>query len=432
MQIQLEVAALVTLILTVLASIVAITRYVTQLQFKMRQENLEVEKERLERKYLDLDAKYRDLAGEITKAKMVGTAILMKKMEIDQDLASVMNVMRAQAGSVFIPLRSQSSTEPLGLVFLSIQPFDAKAKSLKRRIIPLQSLAGRCYGTGIPYVVSNSKQDPEHYDKADRVSGFYTEDVLSYPLRCQGEIIGVLQLLNKQGPDRFSDDDIANVEPFAQALAVKVMDLVQDPDTLEILGITPDRKAEYATVMFCDLTHSAILFQEMGTPAAIQHINEYFEKICDIAFDYGATVDKYIGDGVIFRFNVPRPLKDHHLRAVEAALQMRASFEKLKQDWIAIGDLVSSMFLRVGIAYGLVHQALIGHPQYQYITILGQPMNIAANLCEAAPRNKNVIVIDEELYKMLSSRLSVEQLPKEKLGKAIAYIQSAYELHGLK
>jgi len=161
-------------------------------------------------------------------------------------------------------------------------------------------------------------------------------------------------------------------------------------------------------------------------------LNEYFEKICDIAFDYGATVDKYIGDGVIFRFNVPRPLKDHPLRAVEVALQMRESFEKLKQDWINNGDLVSNMFLRIGISYGLVYQALIGHPHYQYITILGQSVNIAANLCEAAPHNKNVIVIDEELYKKLSSKLSVEQLPKEKLGKAIAYIQSAYELRDLK
>jgi len=271
MQIQLEVETLVTIVFTFLAGTVGITRYFTQLQFKKRLENLKVENERLERKNIDLDAKYRNLADEFTKAKEVGIAVLMKKMEIDQDLASVMKAMRAQAGSVFIPHRSQSSTESSGLVFLSIQPFDAKAKSLKREIIPLQSLAGECYKTGTPYVVSNSKQDPKHYEEADLVSGFHTEDVLNYPLRYQGEIIGVLQLLNKQSHGRFSDDDIANVEPFAEKLAVKVMDLVQDPNIFKILGITPDRKAKYATVMFYDLTHSAILFQEMGTSAAIQH-----------------------------------------------------------------------------------------------------------------------------------------------------------------
>jgi len=180
-----------------------------------------------------------------------------------------MKVMGAKASSIFIPLRSQSSTESLGLVFLSIRPFDAKAKTLKREIIPLQSLAGRCYEEVIPYVVSNSRQDPRHYREADCVSGFHTKDVLNYPLRYQGEIIGVLQLLNKQSPDGFSNDDIENVEPLAEELAVKVMDLAQDPNTFKILGITRDRKVKDATVMFCDLTRSAILFREMSTSTAI-------------------------------------------------------------------------------------------------------------------------------------------------------------------
>ena len=52
--------------------------------------------------------------------------------------------------------------------------------------------------------------------------------------------------------------------------------------------------------MFCDLTSSSTLFQELNVSAAVQHINEYLQVVCDVAFSHGATVDKYMGDGALF------------------------------------------------------------------------------------------------------------------------------------
>lgn len=66
------------------------------------------------------------------------------------------------------------------------------------------------------------------------------------------------------------------------------------------------------------------------------------------------------------------------------------------------------------------------------MTIFGQPVNIAANLCEAAVRDRSVIVLDERVHKVLSDKVQGEQLPREHLGKAASYIESAYELQGLR
>ncbi|MDQ1274172.1 MAG: hypothetical protein QG591_2802 [Planctomycetota bacterium] len=224
----------------------------------------------------------------------------------------------------------------------------------------MQSSAGRCFRTGRPYASPNSKTDPKHYGKADLVSGYHTENMLNYPLKQGAEVVGVLQLLNKEDSERYADDDIPIVERLAVGLAPKVSGFVRAPENLEILGIMPERDAEYATVMFCDLTRSSALFQELNVSAAIQHINEYLEKTCDIGLTYGATVDKYIGDGVLLRFNVPRPVKDHPFKAVTAALEMKAAFEKLKSEWITMGEPLVGLYTRIGIAYG-VKRSLVIH-----------------------------------------------------------------------
>jgi class 3 adenylate cyclase len=427
-QLQLELAALAALILSIFAGVVSITRYITRLQFKVKTERLQVEKELADKRHSDLDAKYRELLDEVAVARRVGTAVLAKRIEVESGLSTVMKTMLAQAGSVYVPLLSKGSSEPSGLVFLAILPFGQETRALRRKIIPMKSLAGRCFTTGEPFVVSNSKRDPSHFDRADQVSGFHTEDTLNIPLRYQGNIIGVLQLLNKQGSERFNSEDQSRVMPFTDALAVTVNEFVQIPDSFEILGVMPEREADYATVMFCDITNSSLLFQEMNASAAIQHINEYLEKLCDIAFKYGATVDKYLGDGVMFRFNVPHPIKDQQLKAVKAALEMRTSFSELRQDWLTMGELVNNLYLRIGIAYGSIQQAIVGHPQYQYLTIFGQPVNVAANLCDIASRNKDAIVIDDQIYNKFPEKLKVTQVPKEMLGKVKAFIRQAYEL----
>ena len=89
------------------------------------------------------------------------------------------------------------------------------------------------------------------------------------------------------------------------------------------------------------------------------------------------------------------------------------------------------MYIRIGIAYGEINEAVVGHPQYQYVTIFGQPVNIAINLCEAAVRDRTVIILDEQVHKVLSDQIQCERLPRERLGKAVSYIESAYELQGL-
>ena len=46
----------------------------------------------------------------------------------------------------------------------------------------LHSLAGRCYADSRSLIVGNAKSSPDHYEKADNVSGYRTQDTLNVPL----------------------------------------------------------------------------------------------------------------------------------------------------------------------------------------------------------------------------------------------------------
>lgn len=422
-----SVLSILTGVLSILGIVVGLTRYITQLQFKLTQDRLEKEKEDLNNQYLKTKAQYEDVRSELTRARELGAEVLTRKLHIDDALSQIMKQSEAEAGSIYVP------SNKLGfLVFLSIQPLNQQTSKLKITRIPIsQSLAGKCYTSGKSFIVSNARQNPEHYQKADNITGVTTEDTLQLPLRYQGQTIGVLQLMNKEGIAKFGETDIKHIEMVAEELALKVSEFVKIPNIDEILGIRPEDEDENATVMFCDLTNSSLLFQELNPSMAIRCINEYLELTSNIAFKQGATVDKYVGDGVIFRFNVPRPLDNHLMRAVQTSLEIREAFEGLRKQWHVVLGERGSIYTRAGISFGRVQQALIGHPQYQYLTILGRPINIAVNLCDAASRSRSVILIDESVYKQLPNTIKVTQLPKDKIGKAASFISTAYELHSL-
>ena len=426
-----EIIGLITGILTIAGVIVALTRYVTQLQSQVRLERLQTEKEQAEKARSDLGATNRLLLEELASARRVGAAASAKKVEIDEELSSLMRLTSAGGGSVYLPLGSDSSEEVSGLVFLTIHPVTEQTMKLRRKITPLHSLAGRCFTDGRSLVVANAKSSEDHYAKADDVSGFRTQDTLNFPLRSGGRIVGVLQLLNKQGENKFSEQDLERVQQLSTKIAAKVEDFSRLPGNLELLGVVPDTESQYATIMFCDLTASSRLFQELNISAAIQHINEYLEQLCNVAFRHGATVDKYMGDGVLLRFNVPHPVNDHPFTAVCSALNMQTAFDAIKKDWLTMGEILGSLYTRAGLAYGPVQKATIGHPQYQYLTIFGRAVNAAVNLCDTAARDHNVVVIDELLYQQISHRVRVKEIPITSLGKAQNYTSAAFEVISL-
>ncbi|HXO18629.1 MAG TPA: HD domain-containing phosphohydrolase [Thermoanaerobaculia bacterium] len=84
--------------------------------------------------------------------------------------------------------------------------------------VPLgQGIVGSVAQTGVAEVVNDVAADPRW--RGDRQEVFKTRAILAVPLLAHGAVVGVLQLLNPVGRDRFAEDDLRRMRLFAGLLA---------------------------------------------------------------------------------------------------------------------------------------------------------------------------------------------------------------------
>jgi HD-GYP domain-containing protein (c-di-GMP phosphodiesterase class II) len=80
-----------------------------------------------------------------------------------------------------------------------------------------EGIVGHVALTGEAEVVNDVAADPRWH--GDSTGEFRTRALLAVPLLAQGKVIGVLQLLNPVGGDRFTEDDLRRMRLFASILA---------------------------------------------------------------------------------------------------------------------------------------------------------------------------------------------------------------------
>jgi HD-GYP domain-containing protein (c-di-GMP phosphodiesterase class II) len=74
-----------------------------------------------------------------------------------------------------------------------------KAKALKTMTLPMgQGIAGWVAQNRQPQLVNDTKKDPRFAGKFDKASGFQTKSLLCVPMVFRGELVGVVEVLNKR------------------------------------------------------------------------------------------------------------------------------------------------------------------------------------------------------------------------------------------
>jgi signal transduction histidine kinase len=146
-----------------------------------------------------------------TLAMELNLPLLLKKI-----LRSAVQVMDATAGSLLLLDPSTGQ-----LVFEVIEGGGGDAL-IKQRINQDQGIAGWVATHCEPVVVADVTEDDRFYPGIDHASSFTTNSLLCVPLMSKGEVIGVLQLLNKQSGDLFDEDDVNILNIFASQSAAAI------------------------------------------------------------------------------------------------------------------------------------------------------------------------------------------------------------------
>ena len=199
-----------------------------------------------------------------------------------------------------------------------------------------------------------------------------------------------------------------------------VADLHANPDILR------HRYERVVTVLFADI-RGFTRFCECSTPdVAVDTLNQIFERITPVIFEAKGTLDKYVGDQVMAFFGAPISMGNDIKRAVTAALGMRDAFDQLYRTWT--DPALKELGLGIGLNTGQVIVGNVGTAKLMDYTVIGDNVNLAARLEQAA--TKSQIIISEATYAAAKDIVIAHQLPPF-LVRGKREPITAYELDGL-
>ncbi len=140
-------------------------------------------------------------------------------------------------------------------------------------------------------------------------------------------------------------------------------------------------------------------------------LNSYFSEMSKIAYEYGGTLDKFIGDAMVIFFGDPesRGVKEDALQCVKMAMAMQRRMSELQILWREMGS-DKTFQVRMGINTGYCDVGNFGSDLRMDYTIIGSEVNLAARLEQAA--DPGGILISKETYAMVKDEIiAVEQQP---------------------
>lgn len=179
-----------------------------------------------------------------------------------------------------------------------------------------------------------------------------------------------------------------------------VQKLIEDPQALNLGGETKE-----LSVIFADIRGYTRLSESMAPEEVMNLLNSYFDKMVEAIWDQEGTVTSFIGDALMVIFNAPLPQEDHALRAVRAALSMRAvvlEYQRTKPQELHVS-------FGFGVNTGLATVGNLGsRGRIQNYTAIGDAVNVASRLQLNA--SDNDILLNHSTFTKVRQHVRVEKL----------------------
>ncbi len=146
-------------------------------------------------------------------------------------LQQVKRLLLCQSGSVLLV---DKETERLKFAYLSKDEEEKHLMDLNLK--SGEGIAGTVWSTGNPVLINDAQNDPRFTDKADKKSNTQTNSLIAVPLVYKGEIVGVIEAINKVDGD-FNAFDLEMLQYIStqSAIAIKNAELY---DTANRDGMT--------------------------------------------------------------------------------------------------------------------------------------------------------------------------------------------------
>jgi PAS domain S-box-containing protein len=188
-------------------------------------------------------------------------------------------------------------------------------------------------------------------------------------------------------------------------------------------------KRKKLTVCFSDLVGFTEITDKMESEDLTQLLNHYLTEMSKIALQYGATIDKYVGDAIVMFFGDPSSLgvKEDALACVQMAIAMQRRVGELAQEWSDSG-IETPLRCRIGIHTGYCTVGNFGSDDRMDYTMVGGTVNLASRLEHEAPPGG--VLISFETCALVKEKVRCEERGHVQV-KGIAQPVTTYAVVGL-
>lgn len=194
-------------------------------------------------------------------------------------------------------------------------------------------------------------------------------------------------------------------------------------------GITLTGEKKNATILFCDIRNFTKMSEDMSPEEVVIFLNEYLTLMIDAIFEYGGTLDKFVGDEIMAVYGVPVSSGNDEEMAVRTALRMKEKLQVLNQERKEVGK--DPINFGIGIHSGEVVAGNIGSEKRMEYTVIGQSVNLASRIEALNKEFKTDILITDTVYERVKHFIEIEKQPSisvKGIGKTIQTFRVVKEI----
>jgi signal transduction protein with GAF and PtsI domain len=185
----------------------------TQAQQTILRQAEEIERLRAQ---LEADSLAQELRQAFSLAAIAGTIAspIAHSRLIELIIETAVHVIKARAASLFL---IDEQTQEL----VDVHPVGPRSEQIESLRVPMgQGIIGLVALNAQPMAVSEAQRDPRHASDIAQRLGYLPQSILCVPLVSNDKVIGVLELLDKEGAPSFNTADIEALGLFANQAAV--------------------------------------------------------------------------------------------------------------------------------------------------------------------------------------------------------------------
>jgi len=248
------------------------------------------------------------------------------------------------------------------------------------------------------------------------VRRFLAHTILSRPVAPSTEPSTSQQWPQRTGdPDKLVDRLVSSIEDFVGNLREnrEPSDVARVRQELhhrlghvveETTGLPLGSQALEVTVVLSDLRGFSVITEGYSPGQVVDVLNRYFDRMCEIIYRYGGTVDKFMGDCIMALFGAPVSRPSYIEHAACCAVEMQIAMDAFNKENEKLG--MPTFYMGIGINTGEVIAGKIGSDLHSEYTVIGNEVNLASRIEAYTLRGQ--ILISEKTFSRIKNLVRVE------------------------